>query len=124
MREDKKTKKQRYINNLNDLEFEKEYGYIKIKGVYYKPNIKNGKITFTRVKNANEKITKAKEMAIKLKESLDGEKVLTESLMKLDDKDFEILYKSLKGKIKYRPKTREHHCVDMKIGNFVLPIVN
>jgi len=45
--------------------------------------------------------------------------------MKIQLKDIKKLYKNLfESKRKYKPKTREHHCVDMKIGNFILPIAD
>ena len=105
------------------MKFEKEYGYLKAKGKYYQMNQKNGKFTFKEDKEAKIKISKAKEIAKKLKDALDREAVLMESIMTLEDKDFEVLYKMLKSGRKYKPKTRRHHCVDMKIGRFVLPLV-
>ncbi len=106
------------------ITFEREFGYIKIKGKYYEPEEKDGKISFKEIENAKGRIKKGKEMAKILEYALDKEAVLTESIMKLENKDFDMLYKSLKSGRKYKAKTREHHCVDMKIGNFVLPIVN
>jgi hypothetical protein len=43
--------------------------------------------------------------------------------MNLEEKDFDKLYKSLTSGKNYKPKTREHRCVDLKVGNFVLPII-
>ena len=69
---------------------------------------------------------KAREMAKKLKDSLDAEKVLMEVFMtKFEKKDFDKLYKSLfKSKRKYKVRTREGACVDMKIGNMIIPIID
>ncbi len=110
---------------IGNLEIQKEFGYIKVKGKYYEADTRNGNIHFKEVKNATTKIKKAKEMAKKLENSLDRKAVLTESIMKLEPNEFETLHKALfKSKKTYKPKTREHHCVDMKVGNFILPIVD
>lgn len=106
------------------MKFEKEYGYLKAKGKYYIMTQKDGKFTFKEYKEAKYKISKAKEIAKILEKALDREAVLMESAMMLEDKDFEVLYKMLKSGRKYKPKTRKHYCVDMKIGRFVLPIVD
>jgi len=109
--------------NIEKLKFDKEYGYMKIDGKYYEGQHKNDKLIFIEVKDVQKRIAKAKEMAKILEESLDRETVLMEAVMKLEKKDFEKLYKSLHSKKKYKPVTRAHRCVDMKIGNFILPIV-
>jgi hypothetical protein len=100
-----------------------------INGEYYKVTFnKLGRPIFLKgnQKKIKEKMSKAKLMAKKLKYDLDGEKVLTEALLtNFDDKSFEKLYLQLfKSKRIYKPKTREHHCVDMKVGNTIIPIVN
>ena len=64
-------------------------------------------------------------IANKLKSSLDREKILFESVMKLDEKELQTLHNVLfNSKKKVKPKTRADHCVDMKVGNFILPIVD
>lgn len=103
--------------------FEKEFEYLKYKGAYYEGKMVDGKLVFIKSKTARERIAKANEMARLLEDHLDKSAILTEAIMKLEDKPFDALYKTLKGKRKYKPVTRKHHCVDMKIGNFVLPIV-
>ena len=109
---------------MNELTIECKHHYIIINGKYYEPTFdKMKKPILKEIPDAEKRISKAKEMAKILEESLDKEKVLTEAVMKLDDKEFDNLYKSLKSGRKYKPKTREGHCVDMRIGNFVLPIV-
>lgn len=109
---------------IPDVEFEKRYGYMYIDGKYFemKGNIGNGKFEFKEAKGVQEKVDKADEIAEELVKSLDGKKVLIESIMRLSKHDMDTLYKNAIEK-KYKPKTREHECVDMKIGNFVLPIV-
>ena len=75
--------------------------------------------------NSNFSYEVFKDIAKELKNSLDREKVLLESIMKLDETEIETLHNVVfNKKRKAKPKTREHHCVDMKIGNFVLPIVD
>ena len=106
------------------MKFDKEYGYLKAKGKYYQMTQKDGKFAFREDKEAKNKISKAKEIAKKLKDSLDREAVLMESIMLLENKDFEVLYKMLKSGRKYKPKTRKHYCVDMKVGKFVLPLID
>lgn len=108
---------------------EKLYGYLVINGEYYQiDRDRQGKPTFKiqDKKRIEQKLVKAREMAKKLKENLDGEKVLTEALMiNFADKDFDKLYGQLfQSKRVYKPKTREHHCVDMKVGNTIIPIVD
>ncbi len=67
----------------------------------------------------------AKEIAEKIKDSLDREKVIRESVMKLPISELESLHNTVfNTKRKAKAKTREHHCVDMKVGNFILPIVD
>ena len=43
--------------------------------------------------------------------------------MKFTNSDLDKLDKMLFGEKKYTVKTREHRCVDMKVGNFIIPIV-
>ena len=110
-----------------ETEFDLEYGYIKRDGKYYELDDEKGltgKLKIKEAKDAKEKIKKAKVMTKHLEESLDREAVLMASIMKLENTDFEILYKMVKSGRKYKPKTRQDRCVDMKVGNFVLPIVD
>jgi len=107
----------------------KRYGFLVIDGEYYQvDNNKQGAMVAIPQNKTHVmiKIERAKQMATKLRFSLDAEKVLTEALMiNFTDKDFDKLYKQLfESKINYKPKTRVHHCVDMKVGNTIIPIVN
>ena len=71
------------------------------------------------------KIDIAKEITEKLKNSLDKEAVLMEALTKLDIAYLENLHNALyNSKRKVKPKTRMHHCVDMKIGKMIVPIID
>ncbi len=106
---------------------EKKYGFLMINEEYYEETHKDGKPIFKkiskkRIKNA-EKM--AAEIAEKIKDSLDREKVIRESIMKLEIPELESLHNTVfNAKRKVKAKTREHHCVDMKVGNFILPIVD
>jgi hypothetical protein len=108
-------------------EFDVKFGYLVINGEYYEGSqSKTGSPTLKRLdkKVIENKISKARKIAKKLKNSLDREKVITEAVMLISDKDVNKLHKMLfEGGRNFKPKTREHHCVDMKVGNFVLPIV-
>lgn len=104
-----------------------KYGYLIINKDYYEIDSRDGKPIFKKVDKAKmlTRERRAKLLAKKLRNSLDGEKVLVESIMKLNDKDADKLYNQIfKSKIKYKPRTRADRCVDMKIGNFVLPVVD
>ncbi len=107
---------------------EKVFQYHKIKGKYYEQDAKDGKPTFIEVpkKKVDEQLRMAKELAQKLKESLDAEKILVEVFMsKYDKKHLDELYKTVfKSKKKYKPKTRAGYCVDMKVGNHIIPLID
>lgn len=108
------------------MALEKKYNYIIADGNYYVFTSKNGRPILKRI---NKKLVKAqeslaKELAKKLKDGLDREAVLTEIFMtKYEMKDLTKLAESVLKK-KYKPKTRRHHCVDMKVGNHIIPIVD
>ena len=110
---------------LKDIEFEKRHGYLYMDGKYYemKGNSGVGKFEFVEVKDVQERVEKAEEIAKELIKSFNGKAVLIESIMKMSKRDISTLYKNAVTK-KYKAKTREHECVDMKVGNFVLPIVD
>ena len=111
------------------MKLHNEYGYMIIDGMPHKiklePGLTENKWEFVKTdkRKFDAKVKKAEWMAEKLETSLDKKAVLMEALSKIDGKDFEKLYTQLKGKKKYKPKTRKHHCVDMQIRNFILPIV-
>lgn len=112
---------------LGDTKLEFNYGYLRVNGKWYKNKFIDGKETFVEVSDdvIKAKLSLARKIIPKLIANLDKEKILMESLVKLDDKDLEILRNMLfKSKKKYKPKTRADACVDMKIGNFILPIVD
>jgi len=109
------------------IEFEKKWNYLVKDGVYYEWENRDGKavLVLADKKKIDEKEVKVKEIAKKIKEGLNPEAVITEALMQIGDKDIEKLYKLVNStKRKYKPKTREGHCVDMKVGRFIIPIVN
>ena len=110
---------------IKDIEIQRKYGYFVIDGKYHdmKGNAGSGKYEFKEVKGVEERIEKADEIAEELVKSLNGKAILMESIMKMTKHDINTLYNNAITK-KYKPKTREHECVDMKVGNFVLPIVD
>jgi len=112
---------------MRDIKFEEKYGYLILNGTYYKFKSKDGKPSIVKAdeKKIKKQLDMSNKIAKKLKDHLDVEAVLVENLMSISYKDVNILFNKLfKSKRKSTIKTREHHCVDMKIGNFILPIVN
>jgi len=110
--------------DLNKVE--REFGYLKIGNKHYELIINrdsDGLQKFVEIKDYDKRLALAKELTQKLKKNLDKEKIMMEVLMKsknlkmLQDLKKELTKKSTK------PKTRRHHCVDMKVGKFILPIV-
>lgn len=107
---------------------EKIFDYYKHNGKYYEASAKDGKPTFIEIpkKKVDDQLNMAKELAKKLKGNLDAEKVLVEVFMtRYDKENLENLYKTIfKSKKKYKPKTREGYCVDIKVGNHIIPIID
>lgn len=111
------------------MKLDKEYGWMKVGNDYYSfDRNREGKLFFKKEDTAviKGRIKRAKLLAAKLKEGIDGEKILTESLLvNFTVKDFDKLYAQVfNSKRKYKPRTRAHHCVDMKVGNVIIPIMN
>jgi len=115
-------------NKKSELNLEKKFGYVVLNGDYYIIDHEDGKPIFVKEskKKVNEQIRKAKAIAKKLVTGLDGEKLLTEIIMnEYREKEMDRLYKMIfKSKRKYKPKTRAGHCVDMKVGNVIIPLVD
>jgi hypothetical protein len=113
---------------MKKSEITKEHGYLKVNGKYYEFNEKSSERTSYLQISADKvkkKIKIAKEITEKLKNALNKEAVLMESLTKLPQEYLEQIHNSLyNSKRKIKPKTREHHCVDMKVGKLVIPIVD
>ncbi len=112
---------------LGSHEIQKKYGFLMIDNQYYEETHKDGKPIFKPVSKAkvNKAEKMAKEIAEKIKDSLDREKVIREAVMKLELPELESLHNTVfNAKRKAKATTREHHCVDMKVGNFILPIVD
>jgi hypothetical protein len=111
---------------LADVEM--RHGFLYIKGEYYEGTHKDGKPCFVRVsKNKTEKLIQmAKDIAKEIRGKLDPEKVLVEAILRFENKnDIEKLHNIVfNAKKKYKAKTRAHHCVDMKVGNFIIPVVD
>lgn len=108
-------------------ELTKEYGFWIIDGKYFKPDVrKDGKCAMVEVnKKEVKKLGKRiEELAEKLKENLDNKSVMKEALSKLDNNTLEELHNAVFNvKKKIKAKTRKHYCVDMKVGKFIIPIV-
>ena len=111
---------------INFTKVEREFGYLKIGNKHYELIVdrkSDGLQKFVEVKDYNQRIAIAKELTEKLKNSLDREKILMEVLMKQSTHSLNGIKKEL-GIKKTKAKTRRHHCVDMQIGRYVLPIVD
>lgn len=106
---------------------EKIFEYFKIKNKYYELSARDGKTVFKEVpkKQVDEQLKMAKKLAKALKSGLDAEKVLIEVFMtKYDKKNLDKLNDLVfKSKRKYKPRTREGACVDMKYGKHIIPII-
>ena len=102
-----------------------KYRHFIINGKYFVIDVVRGHPVPKEIskKEFDTKVKKVEKMAKLLEEGLDKKAVLMESIMKLDDENFKVFEGILlKSKINYKPRTREHHCVDIKIGNFILPL--
>ncbi len=108
-------------------EIEKHYGYLIVDGKYFDLDSDGSETIFKQVKKSEvkKKIKLMEDLAKKLKESLDSEAVMMEALSKMQIEELESIHdKVFNIKKKVKPITRSHHCVDMKIGNFIIPIVD
>jgi len=106
---------------------EKKYSYLVIDGEYYTLDQKDGKPSFVKIAKSKVRAIekKVERIAERMKEGLDSKAVLVEALMNLDIKDIDKMENLLfKSKRKYKPVTRKHHCVDMKVGRMIIPIVD
>jgi len=103
---------------------EYEFGHWKEGDKYYKESTRNGKLVWKEVslEEVNERIAEAERLAYLLEEGLDPVKILTEAIMRLPKKKVKQLSAALERDNNI--VTRSHHCVDMKVGNFILPIVD
>ncbi len=107
----------------------KKYGYLFLNGKYYEPKYlgdHHAGYTLVDNKEVEKKIKMMKEIAERIKNSLDQEAVMMEALSRVSSmEDLQTIHNAVfNEKRKLKPKTREHHCVDMKIGNIVIPIVD
>ncbi len=105
----------------------RHYGYLVIDGEYFKLDLSGKETTFKKVKPSEfkKKLKLMEDLSKKLKESLDGEAVMMEALSRLEIEELEPIHnKVFNIKKKVKPITRSHHCVDMKIGEHIIPIVD
>lgn len=110
-----------------EKKMEYRYGYLVIDGIYYENKMKDGNTTLKKVpeKRLTKEIKTAEEITERLESSTNVKAILMEAIMKLESKEMVKLHNMLhNSKKRYIPKTRIDHCVDMKIGNFILPIVD
>lgn len=110
-----------------EKKIEYKYGYLVMDGVYYETKQKDGKTSLKKLpeKRLAEELKTATEITEKLKDNADVRAILMEAIMKLEKKEMNRLHNMLhNSKKKYIPKTRKDYCVDMKIGNFILPIID
>jgi len=107
-------------------EVTQEYGFLKVDGRYFESVPDGDRLKYLEVdkKKVDGKINLVKKIAEKLKDKLDREKVLCEALCKLDIDYLEQILGTLNSPVKKKIQTRKHHCVDMKIGKFVIPLIN
>lgn len=108
-------------------EITREYEFLKVDGRYFKPEHKGEHLCYVEVKEEEfkNKVELVKKIAGKLKDSLDQEAVLKEALSKLDEEYLEQILGALEHPTKQvKAKTREHHCVDLKVGKLTIPIIN
>ncbi len=107
------------------MKIEHKDNLLKVEGKYYRVVDIDGKHTFEQVnkKKVEKKANLVKKLASKLKDNLDREIVMKEALTNLSLEELERLDKMVKSERKYKPKTREGACADMKVGNFIIPIV-
>ena len=112
----------------NKKEIVKEYGFWIIEGKHYEPQPekKDGKAILVEVseKEVKRRMRLIKELAVKLKEKLDNEAVMMEALSKIGKDSLEQIHNVVFNiKRKTKIKTRKAYCVDMKVGRFIIPIV-
>ena len=103
----------------------KHYGYLVVDGEYFKLDTSGSETTFNKVNSSEvkKKIKLMEEHDKKLKESIDA--VMMEALGRLEIEELEPIHdKVFNIKKKVKPVTRKHHCVDMKIGEHIIPIVD
>lgn len=102
-----------------------KHGKMFYNGEYYEVEMIRGKPTIKKISDKIENQLKlADEITNKIYKRVDTKKILVEALMRLDQPEVEKLYMLLfKDKKRYKVKTREHHCCDVKIGNFIFPII-
>ncbi len=103
---------------------EYKFGHWKEGNKYYRESTINGKLVWKEVSTEEfeNKLKTARHLAEELQYDLDGLKIFTESIMKLPKKRMLQLEEAVKKK--HQRITRQHHCVDMKVGNFILPIID
>ncbi len=114
-------------NKIGSEDIKKHYGYLVVDGEYFKLDTSGKETIFKKVKLSEfkKKIKLMEDLAKKLKESLDGELVMMEALGRLEIEELEPIHNEVFNiKKKVKVVTRKHHCVDMKIGEHIISIVD
>jgi len=109
--------------NMEDIEM--KHGKLFCDGKYYQVEMIRGKPIFKDItKDVEDKLEVVDDITDKLYKKVDAKKILKEALMRMEKDDVNKLYMMLfKDKKQYKVKTREHHCCDLKVGNFIVPII-
>lgn len=103
--------------------------YLKMGEDYFEVKFKDGKTHFFLVDKEiiGDLDKKAHDIAELLEHQTDIKAILREAVRKLEPKEVEKLHKILVKRVReekpVQAKTRENACADIKIGNFILPIV-
>ncbi|GAI84165.1 unnamed protein product, partial [marine sediment metagenome] len=105
---------------------EGKWGHLLLNGKHYEFGHKDGAPILKEInlKEIKKRERTAERIAKELKNKVDAEKILMETLMtNLSKKELFKLEKIVfNKKRKHTVKTRAHHCVDLKVGNFILPL--
>jgi hypothetical protein len=106
---------------------ERRYGLLVIDGHYYAPDQIEGKPVFIKIytKEVDKKKELVQELIPHLIAKLDGKAILEEAMMKLPLTELSHMKGMLTGmNEKPKVKTRRHHCVDLLVGDSIIPIIN
>lgn len=112
---------------MRKSELHKEFGYLKIGNKYFKPTVDAERIEYHECtkKQFDAHVKLSNEIVEKIKDSVSKESILLEAVSNLDDEYLEELHNALhNAKRPAKPKMRKHHCLDVKVGRFIIPIIN
>ncbi len=106
---------------------ERRHGLLIVDGEYFAPDDMEGKPIFIKLdkKEVRSKLKLIKTLIPLLKEGLNKEAILEEALMKMGMGELahiQGMFTSMKSKPKV--KTRKGHCVDLMVGDTIIPLIN